>query len=81
VIVDNLSILPQCGEIATEPTVCRPSDAPGVDLIRPIGKGGFGAVWLAVNQTTHQLRAVKIISTASETSSDPAGREIMSIDA
>lgn len=34
---------------------------PGLDLIRPIGRGGFGEVWLAVNVATGQPRAVKLI--------------------
>ncbi len=56
-----------------------PPEVPGFDLIRPIGKGGFGEVWLAVNQMTRQLRAVKVISTARSGTIDPAGREITSI--
>lgn len=56
-----------------------PPEVPGFDLIRPIGKGGFGEVWLAANQTTHQLRAVKVISTTRSGTTDPAGREIASI--
>ncbi|MCE5302842.1 MAG: serine/threonine protein kinase [Planctomycetaceae bacterium] len=52
---------------------------PGFDLIRPIGRGGFGEVWLAVNQTTRQLRAIKLIPTVPTKASNPAGREIMSI--
>ena len=39
-------------------------EVPGFDLIRPIGKGGFGEVWLAVNRATGRLRAVKIIAAA-----------------
>ena len=29
-----------------------PPEVPGFDLIRPIGKGGFGEVWLAANRAT-----------------------------
>jgi serine/threonine protein kinase len=54
-------------------------EVPGFDLIRPIGKGGFGEVWMAANQTTRQLRAVKVISTARSGTVDAAGREITSI--
>ena len=56
-----------------------PPQVPGFDLIRSIGKGAFGEVWLAANQTTGQLRAVKIISTVRSGAIDPAGREITSI--
>ena len=56
-----------------------PPDVPGFDLIRPIGKGGFGEVWLATNHATGRLRAVKIIAAARSGTVDPAGREITSI--
>ena len=56
-----------------------PPEVPGFDLIRPIGKGGFGEVWLAANRTTGQLRAVKVIATARSGTVDPAGREITSV--
>ena len=36
-------------------------EVPDFDLIRPIGEGGFGRVWLARNRTIGQLRAVKLI--------------------
>ena len=53
------------------------------DLIRPIGAGGFGQVWLAKSQTTGRLRAVKVIPLRGGPTgcagSDPAGREICSI--
>ena len=69
-----------------DPTADYPSKthqpAPGVpdfDLIRPIGEGGFGQVWLATNRTTGHLRAVKVISLRSSGTTDPAGREITSI--
>ena len=35
---------------------------PDLKLIRPIGRGGFGEVWLATNRATGRLRAVKVIS-------------------
>jgi serine/threonine protein kinase len=56
-----------------------PPDVPGFDIIRPIGKGGFGEVWLATNRATGRLRAVKIIAAARSGTGDPAGREITSI--
>lgn len=57
-------------------------DAPKIldfSLVRRIGSGGFGEVWLAVNRTTGQLRAVKVIALRRSDVSDPAGREIASI--
>jgi serine/threonine protein kinase len=53
--------------------------APDFDFIRPIGEGGFGTVWLAINRTTGQPRAVKVISRARAGNRDPAGREIASL--
>ena len=52
---------------------------PDFDLIRPIGRGGFGQVWLARNHTTGHLRAVKVIPFHTPGATDPAGREIMSL--
>ncbi len=54
------------------------------DLIRMIGEGGFGQVWLAKSQATGRLRAVKVIplrggGSAGFAGADPAGREICSI--
>ncbi len=56
-----------------------PPEIPDFDLIRPIGKGGFGRVWLATNRTTGHLRAVKVIALRRSGTTDPAGREITSI--
>jgi hypothetical protein len=56
-----------------------PPEVPGFDLIRPIGKGGFGEVWLAANRATGRLRAVKIIAATRSGALDLAGREITSI--
>ena len=52
---------------------------PGFDLVRPIGEGGFGRVWLAINRTTGQPRAVKLIPRHRVGRPDPAGREIASL--
>ncbi len=63
-------------------TLGHSSSAPQVpdfNLIRPIGKGGFGEVWLATNRTTGRLRAVKMISLKPSEAADPAGREITSL--
>ncbi len=52
---------------------------PDLNLLRPIGRGGFGEVWLAANQTTGHLRAVKLIPLKRTGAADPAGREILSL--
>jgi serine/threonine protein kinase len=52
---------------------------PDYELIRPIGEGGFGQVWLATNRITGHLRAVKVIPLQGSTRTGAAGREIMSI--
>ncbi|HUT88783.1 MAG TPA: protein kinase [Thermoguttaceae bacterium] len=54
-------------------------DVPGFDFIREIGQGGFGRVWLARNQTTRGLLAVKVIPFHSSGPRDPAGREISAL--
>jgi len=69
---------------STHPSPLAPhhSSAPYVpdfDLIRLIGQGGFGQVWLATNRTTGRLRAVKVIPLNRPDAADPAGREITSI--
>ncbi len=56
-----------------------PPEIPDFELIRQIGQGGFGRVWLARNRTTHQLRAVKVIGKSRVGTADPAGREIVSL--
>jgi serine/threonine protein kinase len=52
---------------------------PDFDLLRPIGEGSFGKVWLATNRTTGQLRAVKLILLNPSDRVDRAGREIVSL--
>ena len=52
---------------------------PDLDLIRAIGQGGFGEVWLAVNRATGRLRAVKLIPLHAGGRADPAGRELVSL--
>jgi serine/threonine protein kinase len=54
-------------------------EVPDFDLIRPIGSGGFGRVWLAANRTTGHLRALKVIPLRGCGETDRAGREISSI--
>ena len=56
-----------------------PPEVPDFDLIRPVGRGGFGEVWLATNRTTGQLRAIKIIPLRQPGQADPAAREIASL--
>jgi hypothetical protein len=57
-----------------------PPAVPDVDLVRRIGRGGFGEVWLGVNRATGGLKAVKVIPLArGGHSTDPAGREIVSL--
>jgi hypothetical protein len=57
-----------------------PPAVPDVDLVRRIGRGGFGEVWLGVNRATGGLKAVKIIPLdPGGQRIDPAGREIVSL--
>ena len=56
-----------------------PPVLPDFDLIRCVGQGGFGQVWLATNRATGHLRAVKVISLERSGTTDPASREITSI--
>ncbi|HUT90148.1 MAG TPA: serine/threonine-protein kinase [Thermoguttaceae bacterium] len=57
----------------------RPPDVPDFELLRSVGEGGFGRVWLGRNQTTGRLRAVKLIPLRGGGRVDPAGREIASL--
>lgn len=69
-------------EKKTDAQSIQPPAAPAVpdlDLLRPIGSGGFGEVWLATNRTTGRLCAVKVIPLQSSGQADPAGREISSL--
>ncbi len=56
-----------------------PIDIPEYELLRIIGEGGFGQVWLAKNRTTGRLRAVKLVPLGRSDGTDRAGREIMSL--
>ena len=68
-----------------QPTHPAPGDdgsrieIPEYELLRPIGEGGFGQVWLAKNRTTSRLRAVKLVPLGRSGGADRAGREIMSL--
>jgi hypothetical protein len=55
-----------------------PPAIPDVVLLRCIGRGGFGQVWLGRNRATGALKAVKVIPLRGGTA-DPAGREIVSL--
>jgi eukaryotic-like serine/threonine-protein kinase len=54
-------------------------EVPDFEMIRPVGSGGCGEVWLASNRTTGYLRAVKVIPLQQSGRGDPAGREIGSL--
>ncbi len=54
-------------------------EIPDFDLLRRIGQGGFGEVWLARNRATGHLRAIKVVPLHSAGNVDPAGREITSL--
>lgn len=60
------------------PRTETPPNVPDLELLRRIGAGGFGEVWLATNRATGRLRAVKLIPLHGHPS-DPAGREIVSL--
>jgi len=66
-------------------TTTWPHDAPPPDaipdllLIRRIGKGGFGEVWLAENRTTGRLTAVKLVRLKASGTAGPAIKEIQAL--
>jgi serine/threonine protein kinase len=62
----------------SNPVLPRP-EIPDFDLLRLIGQGGFGQVWLGRNQTTGQLRAVKVIPLRQSVGNHAAIREISSL--
>ena len=64
---------------STTPGDATPPEIPDFEMIRPIGSGGFGRVWLATNRATGHLRAVKVISLRRSGRTDAAGREVASI--
>ena len=63
----------------TDESKCPTPQIPGFELIREIGRGSFGQVWLARNRATGLLRAVKLIARSPTSPVDPAGRELVSI--
>lgn len=62
-----------------EPSGEFPPQVPGLELVRQIGRGGFGEVWIAKNETIGALLAVKIIPLQLDCPRDAAGREIKSL--
>jgi len=52
---------------------------PDFEMLRPIGHGGFGEVWLATNRATGRLCAVKLIPLEHVGSADFAAREVTSL--
>jgi len=54
-------------------------EIPDFDLLRLVGEGGFGQVWLATNRTTGRLLAVKLIPLCQTGRSSAAMREISSL--
>lgn len=62
-----------------DPHAVASPEIPDFDLIRPIGRGGFGQVWLARNRATGHLRAVKLIPLHRSGTLDAAGREVVSL--
>ncbi|MGB8853510.1 MAG: protein kinase [Pirellulales bacterium] len=64
--------------LPTDVAQAQPPVIPDVDLVRRIGRGGFGEVWLGINRATGGLKAVKIIPLRGH-AADPAGREIVSL--
>jgi hypothetical protein len=56
-----------------------PVEIRGVDLLRKIGRGSYGQVWLGQNRTTGKLLAVKLIRLESPDAADRAARELQSL--
>ncbi|MFC1806101.1 serine/threonine-protein kinase [Planctomycetota bacterium] len=52
---------------------------PDLDVIRPVGSGSYGEVWLARNRTTGKLLAVKLIRREATDASGRAARETASL--
>lgn len=72
----------ETGEAPGQAPGQAPGDAPTLPdlvLLRPIGSGSFGTVWLARNATTSKRCAVKVIPRRSPGRADAAGREIVSL--
>ena len=56
-----------------------PPDIPDLELVRKIGSGAYGQVWLARNRVTGHLVAVKVVPLSPLQGADRAGREVASL--
>ena len=56
-----------------------PLNLPGLELVRKIGSGSYGQVWLGRNRVTGQLAAVKVVPVRPLEGPDRAGREAASL--
>jgi hypothetical protein len=52
---------------------------PDLDLLRCVGRGAYGEVWLATNRTTGKLLAVKVVRLQSADAAGRAAREIQAL--
>ncbi|MBM4036527.1 MAG: serine/threonine protein kinase, partial [Planctomycetes bacterium] len=70
------------GETPTRPHVLGGDpipELPDLRLLRCVGKGAYGAVWLAENRTTGKLLAVKVIPRKAVGPGDRVGRELKAL--
>jgi WD40 repeat protein len=70
--VDGPSLSSQPGAVAAS----APPNVPDHDLLRVIGQGAYGEVWLARNRTTGVFRAVKVVRRQNFLHARPFEREL-----